>query len=468
LPEWSSLNLLDTELSHLQGTQPDAYNNERFTVQKCLLSSVVSSRIQLNGVAVWKLPEKFCSSKLFATLECLEITFCAIRILPPAVSHLVNLKILNVSSNRLMSVAGEAFPMLKLEFLELQKNVIVVLPESLGSCFSLKSLDVSSNLLQSLPLGFGNCKCLETLNFAENPMNCLPRNIFSKDILDLKSFLHGMSQQFFKLKVSFQDFGLSKFLLMPCLPWDTVRELILNKNSIVNVSEDIFSCLNHLILIDLSDNPLAEFPDIWNCPSIKCALMNHTQISEIPSKISFSSSLEFLDLSWSRISEIGAHVSEMPALKKIILSGNVFNGSLITLNFPICCTHIDLNGANLSSLKFQSEAKRSLQESAKQNLVRKFGKTLLRKTHEHSRVIQGKIYRDEHLSDIEISRLNETKVENLKVKLGMTKAKQSSVPTSFQPVQVAATPKSNVFSGIRCNPIHSYKFISIASHCDCY
>lgn len=85
------------------------------------------------------------------------------------------------------------------------------------------------NLLQSLPLSLGKCPMIETFDFAENTMSCLPNAIFSKDIVGMKAFLHSLNLQFSKCIVSFQDFGLNVFLLMPNLSWELVRELDLGK-----------------------------------------------------------------------------------------------------------------------------------------------------------------------------------------------------------------------------------------------
>ena len=451
LPEWSNLDLSHGEVSHLLETDSDTYENERFTVKQCLLSSVASRNIQLAGRIVWALPESLCRSALFESLESLELSFCPIKILPGAVSHLVNLKTLNLSSNQINHIVHEAFPILKLEFLELQRNFIFELPESIGLCYSLRLVDVSSNMLQSLPLSFGKCLCLETLNFSENPMSCLPSSIFSKDLAGVKSFLQSLSLQFSKHVVSFRDFGLSTFQLMSGLTWGFVCELNLSKNGIVSVSESVLSCLNHLQMIDLSDNPIHAFPPIWRCSSITHVFLHHSQISEIPSNVRQLLSLEFLDLSWCRLSEIVDHVALMSSLKKIVLSGNMYGGS-VTLNFPISCTHVDLSGAGLSSLKFQSEAKRLQQEQANESVVRRFGKKLRQKTHEKTRFVQGHIYRDEHLSEAEILRVNEAKVHSLRLKLGLATDRnqmQTSISASTPDAAAEFPLKSNMLAGIR-------------------
>jgi len=214
-----------------------------------------------------------------------------------------------------------------------------------------------------------------------------------------------------------------------------------------------FRRLHHLQILDLSDNPVAVFPALWNCPSLSRVLLHHTQISDIPRNVSQLQSLEYLDLSWCHLSEIVEHIAEIPALKRILLSGNMFEGS-VTLNLPVSCTCIDLYGASLSSLKFQSEARRSNLESAKQDLVKRFGKTLLRKTQENTRFVQGHIYRDEHLSGIELSQVNASKVDSLRMKLGLTGHKRSNVSTieSSSQTSTRVTQKPNLFDGIRLHP----------------
>ena len=282
-------------------------------------------------------------------------------------------------------------------------------------------------------------------------MSCLPSSIFSKDLAGVKSFLQSLSLQFSKHVVSFRDFGLSTFQLMSGLTWGFVCELNLSKNGIISVSESVLSCLNHLQMIDLSDNPIHAFPPIWRCSSITHVFLHHCQISEIPSNVRQLLSLEFLDLSWCRLSEIVDHVALMSSLKKIVLSGNMYGG-FVTLNFPISCTHVDLSGAGLSSLKFQSEAKRLQQEQANESVVRRFGKKLLQKTHEKTRFVQGHIYRDEHLSEAEILRVNEAKVHSLRLKLGLATDRnqmQTSISASTPDAAAEFPLKSNMLAGIR-------------------
>jgi Leucine-rich repeat (LRR) protein len=259
--------------------------------------------------------------------------------------------------------------------------------------------------------------------------------------------------------------------MMPDLDWNLLRELNLSKNSLLTISERIFSGLNNLKIIDISENPIAVFPAIWHCPILSQAILHHTQISDIPSNVSKLHCLECLDMSWCCLSEIVEHVADIPALKKILLSGNMFE-SPITLNLPLSCVHIDLFGACLSSLKFQSEAKRSRQDSAKQDMVRRFGKTLLQKTQQNTRVIQGHIYRDEHLSNIEISRANEVKVDSLRMKLGLARLSpslniSSSSDSSSNPKAMASTnPKNIGIAGIRyCLQIFASFFLNLHLNC---
>jgi Leucine-rich repeat (LRR) protein len=454
LPEWSNLDFSDVQMSHLLEIDSETYQNEKFTVKQCLSSSVANRRLQINGTVVWTLPDPLCSGKLFESLEGLEMCFCSIKTLPSAISYLVNLKIMNLSSNQLNHISQDAFPILKLEIVELQRNFISEIPESLGSCCNIKSIDISSNVLHSLPLSLGKCIFLETLNFAENPMSCLPNAIFSKEIADLKSFLHSLSLQFSNCHVSFQDFGLSMLRIMPNLSWESLRELNLSKNSLVSISERIFSSLNTLQIINISENPITVFPAIWNCLFLSQAILHHTHIRDIPSNVSKLHCLEYLDLSWCHLCEITEHMADVPILKKICLSGNKFD-SPVTLNLPISCVSIELFGACLSSLKFQSEAKRSRQETTKQNMVRRFGKTLLQRTQQSTRVIQGHIYRDEHLSSVELSRANQAKVDNLRIKLGLSRHSPSkndaseSHSTSSSHAAASNIPKQKGLTGNR-------------------
>ncbi|KAH8380227.1 hypothetical protein KR009_009566 [Drosophila setifemur] len=78
--------------------------------------------------------------------------------------------VLDLSSNRLVSL-GKNFPTLtRLVRLDLSKNQIRFLPEDFGQLEQLRHLDLYNNCLEHLPLSFGQLRRLRYLDLKGNPL----------------------------------------------------------------------------------------------------------------------------------------------------------------------------------------------------------------------------------------------------------------------------------------------------------
>ncbi|KAJ7190728.1 hypothetical protein O6H91_09G094700 [Diphasiastrum complanatum] len=108
------------------------------------LSNLEKLSLQLNKLTT--LPPSICEVK---SLKYLDLHLNKLRQLPKAIGNLINLQVLNASSN----------------FKDL-----TFLPDSIGDLISLIDLDLSFNQLRDLPVSLGRLQNLKSLKLDENPL----------------------------------------------------------------------------------------------------------------------------------------------------------------------------------------------------------------------------------------------------------------------------------------------------------
>lgn len=133
------------------------------------------------------------------------------------------------------------------------------------------------------------------------------------------------------------------------LPPDEVTAIRLSKLKLEKIPEEL-SAYKNLIYLDLSKNKLAKLPDFIKdfkqlrslnlyknkfqyfpaelCGSLSLEKLNlgSNFIASLPGCIKYMEHLNYIDLSDNPIEELPNAFTEMPALKKIILRGIMFNG----------------------------------------------------------------------------------------------------------------------------------------------
>jgi len=175
------------------------------------------------------------------TLNFLEISKCGLQLLPHAVSQLTSL------SN-----------------LVLHGNCLRVIPDSIGFLSRLKFLDLSSNELESLPSSFGELRELQTLNVGKNRITELidPRVMVNLHILDVS---HNSLTEL--------PDGIC------CSQLTLLSTILANNNELETLPEDLFE-LPSLKLLDVTANKLTEIPPVLS----ECAKLKELKFGSNPLK----------------------------------------------------------------------------------------------------------------------------------------------------------------------------------------
>jgi len=159
------------------------------------------------------------------SITSLDLSENGLTELPQELAKFKNLRYLNLSNNRLVSI--DNLPVFKnLRFLDISNNVIGILPASICELKELEEVNAENNQIKSIPSGFPNlvnlkilnlgnnkltefntitnCKNLIKLNLGQNNISQIPDDIIQMNNLkeiSLKSCpIAGCSPNFYKLK----------------------------------------------------------------------------------------------------------------------------------------------------------------------------------------------------------------------------------------------------------------------------
>lgn len=200
-------------------------------------------------------------------------------------SNLKKLRFLKMGSNRIKGLPRDVFLNTRIEFLDLSKNFISVLPvhsfSDIG--FTLRSVHLASNYIEYLDSTmFMNTQYLIELNLSHNQLKVLPDNTFS--------------------------------------------------------------ILNNLTLLDLSYNPLitTNFKELLlNIPQLRILNLKSTGLFTIPTL--FLNYLTDLDLSKNHIQDVDS-LMDLKYLRKLIISDNkIFNMTNVVRNLPQSLRILDIS-----------------------------------------------------------------------------------------------------------------------------
>lgn len=130
------------------------------------------------------------------SLQELHITYCDIQnieLTEEAKEKLKNLKILDLSHNRIKTIPKSLFALPNLSFIDLSYNNIQVFPNwqedvNLKNMQNLETLSLEKNFLKTLPTDLWKLKKLKSLRLKKNPFESLPADLnkFSKNTIDLE------------------------------------------------------------------------------------------------------------------------------------------------------------------------------------------------------------------------------------------------------------------------------------------
>ena len=187
----------------------------------------------------------------------------------------------------------------KLQYIDLNNNIINLLPESFGYLENLEFLNLSSNRILYLPDSFGELTSLGILNLYDNNLSYLP-----PDFSNLNSCIQ-------------LDLSYNLFEEFP--------------NSVLE--------LPYLEELNLSINYINQIPDeISNLNNINWIDLHHNAITHVSNSIEQLSFLNYFDIGYNSLENFNISLNLMSSLSTLYLDNN----NLINISETICGSNLDI------------------------------------------------------------------------------------------------------------------------------
>ncbi|KAL5964545.1 Leucine-rich repeat-containing protein 1 [Taenia solium] len=130
--------------------------------------------LSLNDVSLYELPADFGGLK---KLQKLELRDNYLNTLPVTFGELASLEFLDLGGNDFVTLPPSIGFLQNLLELWLDDNQMTSLPDEIGNLHALQQMDVSENRLTSLPPTIAGLTSLSDLNLTQNFLDCLPDEI---------------------------------------------------------------------------------------------------------------------------------------------------------------------------------------------------------------------------------------------------------------------------------------------------
>ena len=197
----------------------------------------------------------------------------------PSVLHLLNL-----SNNNITHIASKAFNSFKVFQMNLERNSLRSLPQSIEYVSSLTYLYLSHNSFVEFPSAVLNLSSLVSLDLAYNQIESLPASIWSMTSLT-------------NLNVSHNNITF--------LPGTTQK-------------------MGTLKYFNLSYNLITNLPAELHTNSLMCLDLAYNQIEYLPASISHMTALTYFDVSHNQITSVSRTLESMTVFKEFRMSHNRF------------------------------------------------------------------------------------------------------------------------------------------------
>ncbi len=242
--------------------------NKIASIPEDIANLVDCTTMKFKDNAIMELPDALFGS--CTNLRHLDMGKNKISKLNDSIGYSTNLRELIVSENQLVSIPDSLKHCSSLRILELQQNLLRILPSSFWCIDGITNINISSNKLSSLPSSLSDLRSLEVFNCSCNNLTELPslRNLVSLKYLD--STQNSLSR-FPELPVpSSSGKGLTHvylgynrltvFGIADLLPHrQTLSELLLHNNQLRELPPEMEG-LFVLKVLDVSNNELRDLP----------------------------------------------------------------------------------------------------------------------------------------------------------------------------------------------------------------
>lgn len=115
--------------------------------------------------------------QLEGNLRSLDISDNKFVTLPNEISRFIHLKQLNLNKNKLVKIPDCIGALTKLELFNASHNNLSTIPRTISNLINLKQVYLSDNHLKDFPLAFCGLKHLDMLDLSKNEINSIPSEV---------------------------------------------------------------------------------------------------------------------------------------------------------------------------------------------------------------------------------------------------------------------------------------------------
>ncbi|XP_026513479.1 protein scribble homolog [Terrapene carolina triunguis] len=241
--------------------------------------------------------------------------------------------------------------------LDISRNDIPEIPESIKFCKSLEIADFSGNPLSRLPEGFTQLRSLGHLALNDVSLQSLPSdignlaNLVTLELREnlLKSLPTSLS---FLVKLEQLDLGGNDLEVLPdtlgALP--NLRELWLDRNQLSALPPELGN-LRRLVCLDVSENKLEQLPnEISGLVALTDLLLSQNLLECIPAGIGQLKQLSILKVDQNRLAEVTESIGDCENLSELILTENVLTALPKSLGKLTKLTNLNVDRNRLTAL----------------------------------------------------------------------------------------------------------------------
>jgi small GTP-binding protein len=272
------------------------------------------------------LPEEIAQLK---NLRVLDLSYNELTEVPPVIAQLKSLTQLSLSYNNIEELPQEIFQLKNLTFLNLSFNQLTELPQAIGELKNLTQLDLKNNQFTELPEEIGELRNLTQLDVKNNQLTELPKAIGElRNLTQLNlncNYLTRLPVEISYLKDITQLYLMKNRLRE--LP-EEISELkkltqLDLKNNELNKLPRGLTQLQSLTFLNLSYNQLVELPEeVVRLKNLIYLHLSFNQLIELPKDIIKLSNLFYLDVSFNLLSELPREIADLKKLKRLELDDN--------------------------------------------------------------------------------------------------------------------------------------------------
>ncbi len=236
----------------------------------------------------------------------LSISNLKLDYIPESIENLNELKALHMGGNYLTKISDPILTLRNLEILEAWDNRIESIPNDIGVLEKVWRLHLAGNKITELPFSIGNLP-MKKLYLKHNNVSYVPESIGNWINLDV--------------------FGLPLNNL-PSLPetingWKNVRVISVWQNKLRTLPDVQLNVKE----LRINNNYFTEVPPrVYKIKQLRKLWLNSNQLTEIPEIPSgYLQNLWFLDLQNNLLSTLPKSLQQLPNLRDLRLSGNLFD-----------------------------------------------------------------------------------------------------------------------------------------------